>query len=565
MGNSRRTFVAETSILTSLPLNDDDDLQLCDCQVLDPSTRQPVSLLTAATFNAVTVIGTLHALPKEKWHHYAKPEYRNKSHHIEITSVMRNAFGEYDDGTFGLWAAGETGWYDIRGADEYKSMMEFMREDIRTFYFIADAYREPRMVGKGKKARHLPDLTAQELLGEYAIKVIKDATAVKEAAEQIYQHCDFILSCMIAGNEIGAWSQNPFYRHLTRKFPQVLATVKERIFGLSAAQNAQSTTEESSAAEGHVSTRRRRVRDPDLGSTYSSASATTLLGAKDSSLAETSVGASLRRPRRGATVEEPTVEEPTAKSVSGSAEPTTPVQNHEDGAEDEDASSSDSDSGQPVARKGKSALRPRPSKGLKSSSRHSNGAHGDSSRDELLSSATAGKKKPDDPLHKLHWRKRKYSRTDVDEGIDMPSSPASSGATSELESAKTPPPAPAGATLADEALRLNHHPDPVQEDTWVCALHGCMHKVYSASKPDSQHLIKEHYKLHIYDNDERVKLVKRLQAPSLPTSHLMERVKSQAAMEEVDNSAGGSYMGPGGIVGSRVAGSRFPDPILRRL
>lgn len=148
----------------------------------------------------------------------------------------------------------------------------------------------------------------------------------------------------------------------------------------------------------------------------------------------------------------------------------------------------------------------------------------------------------------------------------MPSSPASSDAVSGADAAETPPPAPADASEADLAIRLNHHPDPLQQDTWICALEGCMHKVYLASKPDSQQLIKDHFRLHIFDDDERVKLVKKLQAPSLPVRHLMERVRLQAAVDGIGPStAGGSYVGPGGILGSQVAGSRFPDPVLRRL
>jgi hypothetical protein len=52
--------------------------------------------------------------------------------------------------------------------------------------------------------------------------------------------------------------------------------------------------------------------------------------------------------------------------------------------------------------------------------------------------------------------------------------------------------------------------------------------VYQASQPGSQRLIREHYALHAYDDDERVQLVKKLQHPSLPVGHLMERVRSQA-------------------------------------
>nr|POF14065.1 hypothetical protein CFP56_03089 [Quercus suber] len=574
---SRRDIVPETAILKPLPLDDDDDLQLCDCRVLDTNTKQPISLLTAATFNAVTVIGTLNPLPKDKWHHYTNPEHRNKTHHIEITNVTRNAFGEYDDGSFGLWAAGQTGWYDIKGAGEYNAMMDFMRDDIRTFYFVADAYREARMMGKGKKARQLPPFTAQELFAEYAHKVIGNAAAVKEATEQIYGHCDFLLSCMVAGKENTAWSQNPLYRHLARKFPEVLTTVKQRIFETLVLRKAQSITGGSSASDEKMSAHGQPVHDTEvisIGSTSSTLSPTEssrTRKVRNRSPAETLTGASaipasLRSTRRGISARESS-----AKQETESAELTTPIRTHDEKTEDEESLDNDSDSAPPVARKGQSALRPKSNKSFKSNTRQSRGEHDDDEDDdntvfEPVSSATAAKRKPNEPPNSLRSRKRKYNRADVDEGIDMPSSPVSSDDISGSESEKTPPSAPSDASLASEALRLNHHPDPVQEDTWVCALDGCMHKVYSASKPESQQLIKEHYKLHIYDNDERVKLVKRLQAPSLPIQHLIEKVRLQAAVGEVSNNAGlECYVGPGGVAGSRVAGSRYPDPILRRL
>lgn len=112
---------------------------------------------------------------------------------------------------------------------------------------------------------------------------------------------------------------------------------------------------------------------------------------------------------------------------------------------------------------------------------------------------------------------------DDDEGIDIPASPADD---------------------------VPDNPDPVQENTWVCALAGCTHKVYLSHLPASQKLIREHYALHAYDDDERVRMVKRLAQPSLPIGHLMEKVRGQARME--------------GFPDSTVAVSRFGDGVTQR-
>jgi hypothetical protein len=69
-----------------------------------------------------------------------------------------------------------------------------------------------------------------------------------------------------------------------------------------------------------------------------------------------------------------------------------------------------------------------------------------------------------------------------------------------------------------------------QEDTYTCLLDGCTHKIYLASRHESQRSIREHFQVHAYDDDERVKMVERLRQPSLPVSHLMERVRLTASL-----------------------------------
>ena len=132
----------------------------------------------------------------------------------------------------------------------------------------------------------------------------------------------------------------------------------------------------------------------------------------------------------------------------------------------------------------------------------------------------------------------------MDEGIGVPSNSPPSPPASNTDDVV------AGAEDID-ANNLRHEPDPVQEDTWTCALAGCNHKVYFASRPDSQKLMKEHYILHAYDDDERVQLVDRLKHSSLPVSHLMEKVRLQARAEGL-----GEEQKKGRVWGD-LTGSRF--------
>jgi hypothetical protein len=101
----------------------------------------------------------------------------------------------------------------------------------------------------------------------------------------------------------------------------------------------------------------------------------------------------------------------------------------------------------------------------------------------------------------------------------------------------------------DDAIRIETRetslPFRLQEaanngDVWHCPVDGCMHKTYAASELSSQILIKRHSQTHDFDHDERVQLVRRMEAPYLPVNRLMDRVRGMAAS------------------------SKFPPPITQR-
>lgn len=70
-------------------------------------------------------------------------------------------------------------------------------------------------------------------------------------------------------------------------------------------------------------------------------------------------------------------------------------------------------------------------------------------------------------------------------------------------------------------------------DVWHCPVDGCMHKTYAASEPGSQILIKKHSQTHDFDHDERVQLVRRMEAPYLPVNRLMDKVRGMAASSQL--------------------------------
>lgn len=501
--------IPESDILAprdpALENNSDDwpEFELKDVRVHIPEdASQLTSLLDAAAHYPLTLTGHLEPLPKDQAHLQIQHTTK-RAPLIEITEVRTFSYGQFEDGNIGLWAGGKAGWFALKPARAYKSIWSDMVESVNIFYWIVDVYRTIRRDGRGKGAQLLPEYRAKELFDKYADEVLEDAKGGKEAAQVIYEQRNFLFSSMLAGKDNIKWSKNPLYKHLSRQFPEDHALVKARLTG--PAQNARQASVNSEASN----LKRKRGRpmkehSQDIASTREESVAEE--PPRDEAVKPTAS----HRSRRG---------RESLSTETSEAETRTPAHNNSD----------------PVRRsmKGRSALRPKATKAGKSASKGGKAPvfdlDDDSDEEDVAAlSPSAAKRRHSHTARRTNQRSHHH---DVDEGIDIPSSPASGDPPS------TPSDVGAGALDnnsddeapgTDLALRLKHEPDPIQEDTWVCALDGCSHKVYQASQADSQRLIREHYALHAYDDDERVQLVKKLQHPSLPVGHLMERVKLQA-------------------------------------
>jgi hypothetical protein len=503
------------------------EFELKDVKVFTPNDPSNLtSLLEAAAHYPLTLTGHLEPLAKDQAHLYTQTTTR-RAPLIEIKDVRMFSYGQFEDGNIGLWAGGLAGWYALKPSRAYKSIWSSMVESVDAFYWVVDSYREKRRKGNKKSGPVLPDFTAEELFDKYADEVLEDAKGGKEAAQVIYEQRHFLLASMLAGKEGIAWARNPLYEHLSTRFPDDHALVKFRL--TRQALSARNDRQKSASVEGGNLKRKRgragKGSSVDAMSTRenSMVDTTETTSQREASQQHPTKGASSRRTRRGQrespSTDTPAMEAKTPREVLDS--------------DDEQMHRSI---------KGRSALRPKASKAGKGASKGGKAPVQDfdddnDSDDDQLQSPTAIAKKHQSHTFANRNAKQKSSKQDVDEGIDIPSSPASgdppstpsqtgrdAGDNDESEEEEEEDQTPG----TDLALRLKHAPDPIQEDTWVCALDGCSHKVYQASQPDSQRLIREHYALHAYDDDERVQLVKKLQHPSLPVGHLMERVRSQA-------------------------------------
>ncbi|KAK3104309.1 hypothetical protein LTR53_018489, partial [Teratosphaeriaceae sp. CCFEE 6253] len=113
----------------------------------------------------------------------------------------------------------------------YREAYSEMIAGIQMLYFVADAYREERVEGKGKRATVLPPYSAEELFAKYARDVLGKMDATAEGREAVERHVDFLFASMLAGKEGIEWVKNPLYIHLRRTFPEEHAAVVQRLAG----------------------------------------------------------------------------------------------------------------------------------------------------------------------------------------------------------------------------------------------------------------------------------------------------------------------------------------------
>ncbi|KAK4503164.1 hypothetical protein PRZ48_006592 [Zasmidium cellare] len=494
------------------------------------------SVLGAAAGFPLTLVGQLDPLDDEDAHLYKKNPIKKRTT-IVLENVHTFSYGQYGDGSTAIWAAGKAGWFEIRPAKSYQSTYYEMVDAIKTLYFIADSYKTPRKKGKGKNATILPDYNPSELFEKYAAEELGSSDA-EEGMEQMYAHREFLILAMISGKEGLSWSKFPLYAHFYKKFPDTWLEMKQRIYPGSTGKASKAKSK--AARQGSV-----RQGSVDTASTTSTLKRKRGAAAKKEvevvSLDGSAESSSESRDEvLLAAVEE--VDEVSKLQAPAATKPTRRTRQNSVVEQPEDLATpaKDEDTDEETrlrARKNKSSLRPRASKAAKSASRK--GAKGLTADDEdtdseAALSPTTGKRKHEPDMDSRRHSKRRNSKPHDDEGIDIPTSPSNSGD------------ADTGADMADLPLRtLNHIADPVQEDTWICALDGCTHKVFGASRPESQKLIREHYTLHAFDDDERVQMVKKFAAPSLPANHLMDRVRQQAKIE--------------GLPASRQMASRYPN------
>ncbi|KAI7257891.1 hypothetical protein KC345_g10665 [Hortaea werneckii] len=577
------------------------EFEVTNARVTTLDSDDLVPLLTATEHYPLVLTGSLQPLPDEYRNRYVGQGTR-RSDTIRVPDVRLFAYGQYADGSVVFWAAGQAGWYTIKPARPYRSIYTRMVEGVKMLYFVADMYREERKQGKGKNATSLPPYTAEELFEQYASEMWDDASRVEEARGIIEDHRDFLITSMLGGKEGMDWKQNPLYLYFKKTFPQDHDAILYRIAGpgkkSTAAQRVarQQSVGSTSTSSSLKRKRGRPRRDESLAGSVAGDASASQTGRKkatdvislDSSSTTTRSGSR----RAAAASAKPRAQSSRANSQTtrSSAPPTrrtrhtpdvpltenvalpnpSPSQQSENEITTPKAETSDSDDEITArqARKGRSSLRLKPSaSGGKSAKAASKGGKGkapafldpdrdpddeEESEDESNSSPTQKRQPNESTAHESRSPASRHRKRGTSHPHHPPHDPTTDHAASSSNNNPTNqtahlPPTPSTSSSpptspppTSDPSQLNHTADPLQENTWTCALDGCTHKIYLASKPASQRLIREHYKLHAYDDDERVRLVGRLQAPNLPVGHLMERVRLVARRREGEEGQEGS-------------------------
>lgn len=100
------------------------------------------------------------------------PKYRTKT--IELTNITTYAFAEFKDGSYGFWAAGKAGWFEIKDPlVTFQRTFDLMNEAASMFYMLVD---------KSKKASKRQSNYTARYIDNYAKYMFKHVGSVVDAS-----------------------------------------------------------------------------------------------------------------------------------------------------------------------------------------------------------------------------------------------------------------------------------------------------------------------------------------------------------------------------------------------
>ncbi|THX23211.1 hypothetical protein D6C90_00782 [Aureobasidium pullulans] len=468
--------------------------------IFDPEdpNKEPVSLLHAGHYRPLSIIARLDP-PNTRNHSSWLDTSLHRRVDIELTDIKEFSYGEYGDGSLDIWAAGKAGWFTIRPSPEYKRIYSDMIQALKLLYFMADSYRA---------LKKYADLSAPYFFQKCSRARLEKCKTVTDTAAMFTKHRHFLIASMLTYKEGLQWTRTPLFTWFQDTFPSEVQLVRQRIKPPRPKSSSQKSGTQS-PAPSTASSRRKKAEAKQQGATPKS---TVSIRSARSTRST--------RSQSNATVDSmPMIMDNTPIPEALPEVMSTPDQARIRA----DMSSSDDDiPGTGGKGKGTSALRPRPSKYIPTGT---NNPHKESP------AALHGKQgEPMDQQIESDVMMIDNPELETEESSDKQTEEVTEDSNEDEDDSETP--------TVDLPL---HSQGPANEgDVWHCPVDGCNHKTYAASEPSSQILIKAHAQTHDFDHDERVQLVRRMEAPYLPVNRLMDRVREMAAT------------------------SKFPPPITQR-
>ena len=416
---------------------------------------------------------------------------------VELRNVTTYAFAEYQDGSYGFWAAGKAGWFEIQSpATSFKEIYSLMNEAASMFYMLADKLR--RAIKKRPKlnAKELDRYTRvlfKEVLPIYLSSgsVAKSTqyltlgkslrlSDVDDVREAFHEHRGFLITSMLECQEGLDWAQTPMLSYYELKFPvrntdkEVIrhltllqdeySKVEARVFGISNAPKAASS-------EDRDSPKKRKSQSPHLE------------GPKDKKTckgnATTQVGGHFP-------------ETPPSKQLSDSIL---------SGEEEEDVPNV-------LTRKRKSILQP-------SGGKTARKAAGRRKSILALDDESIGGpyKEEESDEHSRLPEESPIATLQTAEDLEFLTNPRE-GSPEDVHDVKYFPRKYLELRVVEYDLPSTEPQGP--GDLWRCTFEGCFHRVHQASKPDGKARITKHFKTHATQAQEKIDLALKESRPYLP-------------------------------------------------
>ncbi|MCJ1376958.1 hypothetical protein MMC17_000048 [Xylographa soralifera] len=201
------------------------EFALNNVKIVSQQTREPVSLLSAHARSLVVVEGVLEDVDEENESLVLTSTYRNRP--ITIDNVATYSFSVFEDGSFGFWAAGKAGWFEIKSmAKGYRKIFQDMKEATGMFYHLADKYRNCRTTMPKQSAKKL-ETHVKIQFKDYPQSTYCQKEYGDDICDRFYHHREFLIKSMLEGQEGLEWKESPALRHFRSKFAEDYAVLNE--------------------------------------------------------------------------------------------------------------------------------------------------------------------------------------------------------------------------------------------------------------------------------------------------------------------------------------------------